>query len=1353
MASTRVDLEKFNGDNDFYLWSLKMRAILIQQGLDSALDDAEDTMAKKEKAEGSSSFGADQRIINNRAHSTIILHLSDEVLREVSKERSAAGLWAKLEEMFLKKSLAKRLYMKRRLYTFSMKDGVAMKDHVDEFNKLILDLENVNIILEDKDRALILLSSLPESHEHFVDTLLYGRQTLSLKDVKDALESKDLKKRAELKYQSNTEGLVAKGKPEKKYNKQKKNNSQKDKAEKKKKKRKCYFCQKEGHYIKDCLEKKKLEELQKKSNGKAVVASEDECDYDEVNVLVAAERHSTGEWILDSGCSFHMCPNKSFFKTFESVNGGKVLLGNNLACKVAGIGTISLKLHDGVTRDLHQGKIVMKGVRKNELYILAGSSPVQGISVSMTRDKSKLWHMRLAHISERGLKELSNQGLFGNDKVTSLKFCEKCVFGKATRLKFTLGRKETKQTLNYIHSDLWGPSQVPSLGGARYFVSFIDDFSMKVWIYVLKHKGEALERFKEWITLIENQTDKKIKRLRTDNGLEYCSKEFEDFCKSKGITRHRTVTYTPQQNGIAERMNRTIIERVRCMLLNANLSKGFWAEAVTTAAYLINRSTSSALGFKTPQELWSGKPPDLSNLRIFGCPAYAHIKQGKLEPRAIKGYFLGYPEGIKGFKIWTLSGKPSRILISRDVTFDEEHMLQSKVKTEIEATETEEEDSVGQKVEHSDSGKTSEQPSDRSKERKNPSELETYQLARDRERRAIKMPKKYGIADLISYALTVADEVNGGEPLSYKEAMRCGDKLKWYAAMQDEIVSLKKNNTWILVDRPPNKKLVGNKWIFKLKAGASENEPPRHKARLVAKGFTQRAGVDFNEVFSPVVKYSSIRLLLALSAFHDLELEQMDVKTAFLHGSLDEEIFMAQPEGFIEKGSEDKVCLLKKSLYGLKQSPRQWYLKFDEFMISHGYCRSRFDNCVYYKLSSSGGGIYLLLYVDDMLIACSQKEEIKKLKVELSTEFEMKDLGAATKILGMQIIRDRKSKVLFLSQADYVKNVLTRFNMEDSKPVSTPLSTHFQLSKSLEPTTDDDFNYMREIPYSSAVGSIMYAMVCTRPDLAHAIGVISRFMRNPGKGHWNAVKWVLRYLQGSTVTTIMFGKTSEASPEAAGFVDSDYAADKDRRRSITEAEYIALTEAVKEAIWLRGLVTELGFEQEIVRVSCDSSSAIQLSKNPKFHERTKHIDVRMHFIRDEISKGVVNVVKVPTEVNPADMLTKPLPSVRFRNLLKAVLWGLQLAKSADVTSLIIESDCLEVVQLVNNTKGSRSEIFWTILAIQNHMKNFQKVVVNHIPRHCNACAHYLAKIDLGKNSPCMWLGNIPAELYDVLKVL
>ena len=355
MGSIRFDLEKFNGENDFYLWSLKMRAILIQQGLDSALDDEDESKSKREKEGGSSSLGRDSRTINNKAHSTIILHLSDEVLREVAKEKTASGLWAKLEELFLKKSLAKRLYMKRKLYTFSMKEGTAMKDHLDEFNKLILDLENVNVMLEDEDRALILLSSLPNSYEHFVDTLLYGRQTLTLKDVKNALESKDLKKRSDFKDQAIGDGLFVKTKSEKKVNKDKKNKNQKEKDDKKKKKRKCYFCQREGHYIKDCFEKKKLEKLQKETNGKAAIASEDEEDAD---VLIAIEKQPTTEWILDSGCSFHMCPNKEFFKTFESIDGGKVLLGNNLACKVTGMGTINIQMFDDKTRELKQVRYV-----------------------------------------------------------------------------------------------------------------------------------------------------------------------------------------------------------------------------------------------------------------------------------------------------------------------------------------------------------------------------------------------------------------------------------------------------------------------------------------------------------------------------------------------------------------------------------------------------------------------------------------------------------------------------------------------------------------------------------------------------------------------------------------------------------------------------------------------------------------------------------------------------------------------------------------------------------------------------------------------------------------------------------
>ena len=327
----------------------------------------------------------------------------------------------------------------------------------------------------------------------------------------------------------------------------------------------------------------------------------------------------------------------------------------------------------------------------------------------------------------------------------------------------------------------------------------------------------------------------------------------------------------------------------------------------------------------------------------------------------------------------------------------------------------------------------------------------------------------------------------------------------------------------------------------------SPNEPARYKTRLVAKGYSQIPGIDFNDVFSPVVKHSSIHTLLSIVAMRDFELEQLDVKTAFLHGELEEDIYMDQPEGFVVPEKENLICRLKKSLYGLKQSPRQWYKRFDSFMLSHDFKRSDYDSCVYLK-TVNDSAIYLLLYVDDILIAAKDKSEIVKLKAQLSKEFEMKDLGAAKKILGVEIIRDRKSGMLYLSQRGYIEKVLRRFNMHDAKPVSTPLAAHFRLSSALCPVSDDDIEYMSRIPYSSAVGSLMYAMVCSRPDLSHALSVVSRFMANPGKEHWKAVQWIFRYLRGTSSACLQFETSRDG---LVGYVNSDFAGDLDKRRSLT----------------------------------------------------------------------------------------------------------------------------------------------------------------------------------------------------------
>ncbi|KAH9670747.1 hypothetical protein KPL70_017094 [Citrus sinensis] len=1210
MGTSKFEVEKFTGENDFHLWRLKMRALLVHQGLEETLGDP------RSEKKPSKLFDEEMQDALDKAHSTLILSLGDGVLREVGDQTTAAGLWKKLEDLYTKKSLTKRLCTKKRLYTLQMEEGSSLATHIDNFNKIILDLEDINVSLEDEDKAIILLSSLPPSYEHFVDTLLYGRQSISMADVKDSLSSKEVTKKAETK------------------------------------------------------------------------AGEDE-GYDSAGVLLASETQTNSKWILDFGCSYHMCPDQNLFTTYNAFNGGEVLMGNNTMCKVVGLGTIRFKMFDEMIKELRDVRYI-PDLKKN--LISLGTLDQIGCSIKVESGVMKV--VRGSIVVMKGNKQnglyvlqgtaVTGDGVLGDDKLGSLEFCEVCVLGKSSRTSFKTAVHNTKGTLDYIHSYLWGPSQTISLGGAKYFLSFIDDYSRMVWVYVLKGKDEVFERFKQWKALVETQSGRKIKRLRTDNGLEFCNKQFDDFCKLNGIARHKTVSYTPQQNGLAERMNRTLMDKVRCLLIHSKLPQTLWAETLMTACYLVNRSPSSALNFKTPVEMWSGRAANYSNLKIFGCPAYAHVKQGKLEPRALKCVFLGYPEGVKGYKLWCTEMKPPKCIVNRDVVFNKSEMLMKEHQKDP-AKPKGGLDSQGQHLKVEFKGKSAldyhdeaedmerEDAEDISEASGTHTDIQDYQLARDRQRRVIKTPKRFAYADLIVYALTAAHELDNDEPKTYREAVSGKDADKWTKAMKDEIESLHKNNTWKLVKRPENKRLVGCKWVYKVKQGIPGVKSMRYKARLVAKGYTQREGIDFTEVYSPVVRHTSIKMILALVAVHSMHLEQMDVEIAFLHGEIEEQIVMSQPEGFEDQSNGDWVCLLKKSLYGLKQSPRQWYLRFDSFMMKLCFQRCNLDCCVYYK-EISGDMVYLILYVDDMLIASKSMEHINFLKQQLKGEFEMKDLGPAKKILGMQLIRDWKSGTLFLIQEKYIRKVLDKFDMTTAKLVQTPLPAHFRLSEQQCPTADTDKSEMIKIPYASAVGCLMYAMVLTRPDIAHAVSVVSRYMSNPGKEHWKAVKWILRYLRGTSGHGLIYGGQRRDDSLIVGYVDADYAGDLDRRRSLTgylftfnnctinwksqlqsvvalsttEAEYTAAAEAIKEAIWLKGMLKELGVNQRSVVIHCDSQSAICLSKNQTHHERTKHIDIKVHFIRLEISKATVMLQKIHIDDNVVDMLTKAVPGAKFK---------------------------------------------------------------------------------------------------------
>ncbi|KAI3780212.1 hypothetical protein L2E82_10183 [Cichorium intybus] len=704
-------------------------------------------------------------------------------------------------------------------------------------------------------------------------------------------------------------------------------------------------------------------------------------------------------------------------------------------------------------------------------------------------------------------------------------------------------------------------------------------------------------------------------------------------------------------------MNRTIMEKVRCMLSNSKLPKYFWAEAASTACYVINRSPSRAIEKKTPYELWSGKPTDYTHLKPFGCPAYARVDNGKLEPRALKCVFLGYNPGVKGYKLW--SNDLNKIIISRDVTFDESAMIHQTFDSteDTVASSNANEEKAQMEVEFPTSPVTIPSPIEQ-QESSSPNEhvvvedttisqpqATTRSIARDRPRRQIVHPKRYAEAELVAYAFIVANDIESEtEPLNYDEAIESKDSSDWMIAMHNEMESLQRNGTWDLVPIPKGKMPVKCKWVYKLKEPVNPNEKPRYKARLVAKGYSQIPGVDYTDIYSPVFKHTSIRALLGLVASNDYELEQLDVTTAFLNGELEEEIFMQQPEGFVVPGKEDYVY------------------KFN---------RCTYDSCVYFKKGDDGSKIYLLLYVDDMLIAAKDMKEIQKLKDQLKADFEMKDLGAAKKILGMEIVRDRKSRILHLSQKGYIEKVLRRFNMHEAKPVNTPFAAHFKLSSALSPTTETDMEYMARVPYSSAVGSLMYAMICTRPDLAYVVSMVSRYMANPGREHWKAVQWILRYLRGTSSMCLRYGQSNTG---VVGYVDSDFGKDLDKRRSITgyvftlngcaiswkaqlqstvalsstEAEYMAITEAVKEDIWLKGLFREFDGRIKVTTVFCDNQSAIFLSKDQMFHDRTKHTDIRYHFVRDIIEKGDCVIEKIDTNYNPADVLTKSLPISKFK---------------------------------------------------------------------------------------------------------
>ncbi|KAH9718032.1 Integrase catalytic domain-containing protein [Citrus sinensis] len=922
--------------------------------------------------------------INEKACGQIRYCLTKEVKYLVKDEKCAVTLWRTLEEKYLVKSPENRLH-------------------------LLADLKNLDEDIKDEVKAMILLHSLLEEYIHFVTTLIYGKSVIVFKDVCTALTSLEIRNNDKNSEQASSEALMSRDWAIEKQKKRGGKNSRSKSRSRNIARNECAFCHEKGHWRKNCPQDQKRDG--KKPAAANMARKDEDSDYS-LSITPAAYVASSSEWILYTGATYHLCPIKEWFMDFRNLESGAVVMGNDQPCRTMGIGTIRLKIFDGMVRELKEVRFVL-ALKKN--LISVGALKAKGYKVTIEDCVMKFTHgamVILQWVRRHNLYYLKG--------------------GKKTRVKFGTVNHDTREILEYVHSDVWGPTKTTSIGGSHYFVTIVDDFSRRVWVYTMRAKDEVLEIFVKLKKFVETQTDRKIKVLRSDNGGEYTSDPFL---------------------------------QVRCMLSNAGLDKKFWAEVVSYASHLVNRLLSAAIG------------------------AYYYVKDGKLDPRARKAIFVGFKGGVKGFKLWDLEDK--KFVCSRDVTFDEASIMKASSSQQVENKTKE----VLQRVEF----------------------------------------------DATSYVPVSSTSKNGS---TMEVTPRVEEEVVSSNVPQNKETIDNVDNDDFIATRRPKKEIKKLRWLTKDMVVA-------YALPVIDDDIPNIFGIDYNEVFSPVVKHTSIRILLALVTEYELELAQLDVKTTFLHGDLEEEIYMIQPCGFRVAGKENHVC------------------------------RRLLD----------GAFIYLLLYVDDMLIASKNRDEIERLKKQLASEFEMKDLGDAQRILGMEICRDKKNESIWLTQESYLKKVLERFGMDDkTKPVCTHLAPHFKLSYSSCPRSQEECDYMARVLYASVVGSLMYVMVCIRPDISQAVSMVSRYMHNSGKNQWHAVKWILRYLYGIVDVGLLFKK--DCDQQCVGYCDSDFAGDLDKRRSTTgyvftlsggpvswrsilqstialstmEAEYMAATEAVKEVI-------------------------------------------------------------------------------------------------------------------------------------------------------------------------------------------
>jgi Reverse transcriptase (RNA-dependent DNA polymerase)/GAG-pre-integrase domain len=1006
-----------------------------------------------------------------------------------------------------------------------------------------------------------------------------------------------------------------------------------------------------------------------------------------------------------------------------------VTITDVLYCPGSGVNLLSLSqlLDKGVDIKWSKTKCTIKyqglrieAKRVGGLFFLAPAmkSSLALVSYGLTDTSLAYWHERTAHLGEQNLKKLFTMST-GMKEVHECLSCEPCILGRMHEKPHSHQIERATYRNECTHTDIAGPFQCTGYDGSAYWIIFLDDATQLSEVAPIRNKHQFLDKLKAYHKRNHHPT-RPFKRIHLDRAGENIAQVVKDWCISEGIHLEYTTPEQHQMNGAAERLNLTLEEKLLPTIIASDIPLKWWPVVLETINYIRILSPCDRLN-KTPFEAAFGKVPDLLHLRSLGSDAYA-LKTERKRPKlaahkSIKCKLVGY-NGRSMYKLITPDDKL--------ITWSNVHIVErtpASLKRKLEAVGDSGTDNEGETKRTSlpmpelpqiglsreelqsqsenppETRENSPRPSNSSRDnsptrdeireyyRQHPSEitrdvLRTHPEVQQPLRVSTRENKGVGYhtfsyiqRKLVHLALiAAAQKVEPYEPQNLQEAQNDTYWSNWKQAIQDEYNSLLESGTWEIVDRPTQNVLSG-KWLFKLKRGP-DGGICRWKARWVVRGFEQQEGVDYQETFASVVKPMSYKVLFAIAAAHDLEIEQMDVKTAFLYGEIKETVFVEHPpevDPSIDRKA--KVCKLHKGLYGLKQSPSVWYKTLSDFLKSLGFRSLLADYSVFIK-----GDIIIAAYVDDLLILGSKKTEIQKVKDALNSRFKMTDLGPCQYYLGMKVTRDRANRILRLGQRTYAERILRDFGMADCKPAATPMDTNVNLSPA-----EDGYEAPQEVKrwYQGVVGAMMYLMLGTRPELAFPISVVSRYTANPTDSHVSAMKRALRYLKGALDYELVFkGSTSPL----VGYTDADWAGDKGTRRSTSgytfnigsgaiswsskrqptvalstcEAEYVAQTQAVKEAIWLKGLLVELSdmhnneLSPSAVILYADNQGAIALAKNPVFHGRTKHIDIQHHFVREKVESGDVHFEYIPTEQQVADGLTKPLSRGSFEAFRKAL---------------------------------------------------------------------------------------------------